>query len=155
METHKYRGIDKKGNSPPHTPTPPPHHHPKHKHTPVAMMTTHRIIDRGGRLYITAYRENIISEQIAAATLCCNTYSSSPPTSSSSPNQSGSAPVFFKRVCSTNSACVTFQEQTGIHQMRLLYIEVSAGLLHSVLTNVFIFIFSPHLIPFMFIFFRT
>lgn len=124
METHEYRGRDKKGKSPPPPTTPPSlfsltHTHlprlppTKHKHTPVAMMTTLWIIDRPGLLYITAYRENSISEQIAPTTLCCNTFSGSAPTAASSLPEKHCelAPVHFLKVWTL--PVVTFPEQTG------------------------------------------
>lgn len=127
METHEYRGGDKKGKSPSApllpsslssypapplllTPTPT-----QHKHTPVAMMTTLWIIDRHGLLYITAYRENSTSEQIAPTTLCCNTFSGSAPAAARSQRNAANWLqcvffFFFPGKCGLCSV-VTFAEQ--------------------------------------------
>lgn len=121
-----------------HLPRPPTN---KHKHTPVAMMTTLWIIDRPGLLYITVYRENSISEQIAPTTLCCNTFSGSAPTAASSLPEKHCelAPVHFLKVWTL--PVVTFPEQTvekkRKHLMMLLYIEGRAAVLRQFLSYFF------------------
>lgn len=95
------------------------------------MMTTLWIIDRHGLLYITVYRENSISEQIALTTLCCNTFSDSAPAAARGTLRIGSSAFFWKV---WTRLVVTFperEERENKDLMMLLCREVRVAVFHQ------------------------